>query len=426
MTGADDARDQTDDLQESQEDLAAASERSAETMNGFAGTISGMGERAGMSARATSVLDNSVRLLSSTATFAVGSLASFVGSVTGISVASGTATGAVTGLTGALSGLTISGVVGSVTGALSGFVGWLAAGSAGALAFAGAVGTGLGLLGVFALEASGALNAVQRFGRFVGNILPPQVRDGLLQIVSIAAGPLAVLGSMIVGFFRDGWQGAIQAGKKTIGIFVGAWSRQVGRIKAIWSQGVASIRSGWNSIKADGRAAINTVRTRFQNGINQIRSGFAGLRDDVSNYLGSIGSAAASRFRSGFNSVIPSSIDIPSASVSLPDAVGGGSVTVGGGSFNLPQLQTGGMVGETGIAEVHKGESVIPRPLVEAAESGGGGGGGGDVVVESVSVSIDGGDFDPSNMSRRELESFASRVAKAIGRKTNTTAGMRG
>jgi len=64
--------------------------------------------------------------------------------------------------------------------------------------------------------------------------------------------------------------------------------------------------------------------------------------------------------------------------------------------------------------------------MVEAAESGGGGGGDNVTQIDSVSVTIEADGFDPSDMTRRELESFASRVAEAIGGKTNNSAGIRG
>ena len=103
--------------------------------------------------------------------------------------------------------------------------------------------------------------------------------------------------------------------------------------------------------------------------------------------------------------------------------------------FGFPGAESGGMIETPGIAEVHKGEAVIPEPLVNAAKGGGVGvpdvdvperGGGSPTVtnVDNVTIELT-GEFDPSNVTRRELNSLADRLVDRIGDKTNRRAGVR-
>jgi TP901 family phage tail tape measure protein len=68
------------------------------------------------------------------------------------------------------------------------------------------------------------------------------------------------------------------------------------------------------------------------------------------------GTAAASAFKDAFNEGIPDTVDIPGAEVA--------GQSFGGGSIELPSLDTGGMIRESGVAEVHAGERVVPAEQV--------------------------------------------------------------
>lgn len=430
VTGAGEARSKTEDLQESQEDLAEASEESAGVMNRFAGTVETGGENAGNAAHNVGIMDTATRLLGSTATFVTGALGGMAARILGISGATAAASGALSTLTGWLSGLTLSGIIGSAVGAIKGFAGWLAAGSAGALAFAGAVGAGLGLLGVWALQVTGALDAVRGFGTWVRDRLPGWVRDGLLQIISLAVGPLAALGGFITGTLEGGFGEGVRRARQVIGVFVGAWQRNINRVVRIGQVGWNRIKQGVAGLRTRAVSEVGKIRNFAENSWSRIASGAQSMKQKVVGFFGDIGTAATNQFRSGFNSVVPSSIDIPSVTI------GGGSIagqdipstTIGGGSLSLPQLQTGGMIEQSGAAVVHEGEAVVPEPIVSAAESGGGGGGG-DTIIEvdvgGITLRVDGSGFDPNDLSRRELESLADQIASAIGKKTSTVAGTR-
>lgn len=529
VTGVEDAQEQTRELQQQQEGLAQASEESAGSMDNFAGTVEQTGDETEQTSRNVGILDTSTRLLRSTIVGTIGAIGGMILKVAGLGAVAGTVAGALGTLKAAVSGLTLSGIIGSVVGGLKGFAAWLAAGSAGALAFAGAIGAGLGLLGAWVLEVTGALDAIKGFGTWVRDKLPGWVRDGILQVISIVAGPLALAGGMIKGFFEDGWSGAVEAGKRIIRSFVGAWKRQLGRIKdalsgavnwitttwnrgvtrvkRIWGRGVSRIKNtwdrgvqrvgeiwnrgvdrvmniwnrgvdrvtgawnsgvdsiqqtwdrgvqrvkggwqdlentfsrGWQSFKQDAKGAVSGTVQTWNQGVNRMKSKYKNLKNSVIGFFGDMKSeavkfgsnveqAVVNTVRSGFNSVVPDRISLPSTTIDVPEVAGGRSFTIGGQSLDLPQLQVGGMVNETGIAQVHEGEAVIPEPIVQSAETstGGGDAGGGSgrstVVIENLSLNLS-GEFNPSDMSRRELEDLADNVASAIGEKTQLQAGTR-
>jgi hypothetical protein len=213
-------------------------------------------------------------------------------------------------------------------------------------------------------------------------------------MISLAAGPLAAFGAFITGTLEGGFSEGFARAREVLNIFFGAWQRNFNR-------------------------AVGIV-TGFK---NDVVAGFNNIKGEAVAIFGDIGDAMGQEIRTGFNTLVPGSVDIPSVTLSAPDWAGGMSTTIGGGSINLPQLQSGGMVDETGMAVVHKGESVIPEPLTSAARSSEGGGGGG-TTVEQITINLS-GDFDPSDMGRRDLERLAERIDDAIGKKTNTRAGVR-
>lgn len=113
----------------------------------------------------------------------------------------------------------------TLSGALSSLVGWITGLVSGTLALPVAIGAIIGLFGVWALEALGVLDAVQNLGRWIGNLLPGIVRDGILTIIGIFAGPLAVIGGFITGFIEGGFEEGIERAQEIIDIFIGAAAR---------------------------------------------------------------------------------------------------------------------------------------------------------------------------------------------------------
>lgn len=96
--------------------------------------------------------------------------------------------------------------------------------------------------------------------------------------------------------------------------------------------------------------------------------------------------------------------------------------------------KAGARIQSDGIMRVHAGEELVPADitrdlqmvdnLMSLGGDGGGGGGANVTQVENISVELS-GDFDPSNVSRRDLDSLADRLVDLIGEKTNRRAGVR-
>lgn len=286
----------------------------------------------------------------------------------------------------------ITGALSTISGLLSGFISWLAAGSAGALATAAAIGALIGILGVAILEVTGVLDAVRNFGSYLGDVLPGVARDALLALISVFAGPLAVIGGFISGFVDGVLQGDLIGGiemgvdraMQVLDIFKGAWERILNGI--------------WGSVQGFFGELAGVP--------GRIRTIFSGL-----------GQAIGSSLRGAFNGIIPSRLNIPSVTI------GGGSiagmdipsVSIGGGSLNLPQLNTGGFIQEGGLAMLHQGETVVPAEVSQQGDTGGGGGAAGGVTIETVEVSIGDQSLNLRNLTRSDLRTLVDLLGDEFG-----------
>jgi len=114
---------------------------------------------------------------------------------------------------------------------------------------------------------------------------------------------------------------------------------------------------------------------------------------------------AANAFRAAFNRIIPDSVSIPRVSISIPSVLGGGSVGVGGGSIDIPQLNTGGRIASDGLAMLHAGERVVPAAQVRERGPQPVGGG---TTIESIEIVVPPMGDNP--------ESTGSRIAQQLQR----------
>lgn len=103
--------------------------------------------------------------------------------------------------------------------------------------------------------------------------------------------------------------------------------------------------------------------------IDNVISGVKDRASALASAFRDVATTAANAFRDAFNDIIPSSVSIPSATVNIPDILGGGSRSVGGGSISIPQLRSGGLVTQAGAVTLHKGERVIPSAQVQRSRS---------------------------------------------------------
>jgi len=314
---------------------------------------------------------------------------------------------------GGLSGIvaTLSGWVGTAIGLVKGFISWLAAGSAGALALAAAIGAVIGLFAVWVLEITGVMDWIASLGQMIGVQLPNWARDGLLILISLFAGVLATIGGFIVGFIEgfieggliEGIRRGIERAGEVLDIFAGAWERTFGRV-----------------IEVVGNA-LDWVADRWESAIRHVTDLAAGLTEGITDAITGV-----------WNTVIPDTVGFPE--VQLPsttiDAGPLGSTTVGGMTvfggfdFDLPQLQTGGLIEETGAFIGHAGEAVLPADVtrnITQPSTGGEDEDGGGVTIETVEVEIGDQQLDLSNLTRIEMEDLAELIGRELGLEVEQT-----
>jgi hypothetical protein len=315
-------------------------------------------------------------------------------------------------LTGLLRGLYVWVAAGGLTGAIStlvgvgqSFVGWLAAGSAGALAFAVAIGALIGLTVTWILEITGVLDVIGELGVMLRDSLPGWARDAMLAVISVFAGGLAVLGGLIAGFVGSGGdlEVAMETAEEVLGIFGGAWERLF-----------------------DG---VMETAGEFE---DDLIAWAEGLGDDVA-------SAVSGAVTGAWNTIVPDSITLPEFAVGgqhigvdVPYVGHVGAdlpaVSVGGQEFDFPQLQTGGMVQEGGGAILHEGEMVLPadvsRDVISAIQQAGSSGGGEQaVVIEQQTIEIGDQQLDVRELDRGALEVLADLIAERQGDELTTLVG---
>lgn len=386
-----------EEMNEGLEGLADQARQTDEAMEQVGDSSGSLSDSFGGLGRSSGFLTGALGLVGS-------GLMLLVGQFTTATTATGVLTGAMKGLYAWLAGGGISGVLATASGYASSFIGWLAAGSAGALAFAAALGAAAGLFVVWIMHITGVLDWIGGLGEALGTQLPGWARDGLLAVISIFAGGLALLGALIVGFMEGGLQGAIERGEEVLQIFGGAWERLIGGIMETlndWKQDVIQLAS---NVAEELASAVTTA--------------VSGL----------------------WNSVIPDSITLPEISVGgqsisteIPHVgeVGGTlpEVSIGGDTIDFPQLASGGMIEEGGGAVLHQGEMVLPadvsRDVISALRRArkGGGGGGTTLNIERQVIEIGDQTLDLSRLDRGMLEELADLIAEKQGDELTTLIG---
>ena len=386
---AEEMSDGLEGLADQARETDAAVEQVGDSSGGLSDSFAGTGRSAGFLSGALGLLGSGLMLL--------------VGQFTAASTASGALVSGLKAAYGWIVGGGLTGAISTLLGYGSSFIGWLAAGSAGALAFAAAIGAVIGLIGVWILKVTGILDWIGQLGTMLADSLPGWARDAILAVISIFAGGLALLGALIVGFMEGGLQGAIERGEEVIQIFGGAWER---------------LFSGVMDAAGD-----------FKDDIIAWGEGVAGDLSDT--ITGTVEGA--------WNAAVPDRIEIPEMSVggqSISTTIAGqeigGSlpeVSIGGQGLDLPQLATGGMIEEEGAFVGHEGEMVLPadvsREVIAALRSSGGGGGGGGsgITIEEQVIEIGDQSIDLSDLTRTQMETLADLIAEKQGDELTTLIG---
>ena len=448
VTGVADAKKSANELADSHRGVAAASHGAAAASGSVAGSLATQSDAQEETNRNTDRAKTKTDLFSSALFFLARALGSallgllpFSGALTKVSGALATLSRWLTGgsIIGGIKtfggyiaqaarwiGGLLAGGISTVIGYLSSFVSWLAAGSAGALAVGAAIGVALGVFGVWILKITGVLDWIRKLGQSLGKKLPAWARDGILTIIGLFTGPFAAIGAFIVGTLEGGFSEGFAKAGRVLKIFEGAFMRTGDRITTLLGKVANDVKTrllgAFNRASKRIKTVIGDLSTSIQTRLSNAITGAV-------NDLKGMGRQIGKGFKNAFNSTVPNRLNIPQITVGGGSVAGQDipSVTVGGGSLNLPQLQVGGMVDQTGIARVHEGEAVLPRSIVSAAESQPAPATGqqSSVTVEDISVKIEAGDFDPSSMSRREMEMFAQDIAELVGKETNRRAGVR-
>jgi phage-related protein len=179
------------------------------------------------------------------------------------------------------------------------------------------------------------------------------------------------------------------------GDWEGAWSAIEGYLGRTWGRIVSQFRASTSTARSVFTGLVDGVKdsagelVSWFTGTWDVKGAVIGVLEDlkgsaigvageifdgVVDALSGAGDAIGSTVREGFNAVVPDSIELPEVEVggqSISTEIAGQEVggelpskTVGGGSFDLPQLDTGGYIEEEGRAYLHEGEQVVQSAQV--------------------------------------------------------------
>lgn len=372
-----------------------------------------------------------------------------------------------TGRLGRLSSVTsrASGALGRLASGARALVGLVSGVSASAVATAAAIGAIIvvGSLLVF------RLTEMVRTGAGPWSVLPRWARDAYAGLIGLISWPAVVLGAFLDGFLRGTLQGGLiegirrgvqQAAVEWVRLRM-AWRRTLNRISVFVLNAWRAIKAGaiafllnlkaeainrWASIKAGIIQRATTLKTEAITAVRDLTSGaigllvglateavaaaettktdlLAGLRRRVGgleDVLGSTWKAAAGGVVDAFNRLLAwADVTPPAPTVPTSTAIGGGALSVGGLALALPQLQSGGIIEESGVAAVHAGEAVLPADVTETMSEPSrpaAGSGGRERVIELVKVAIPDGELSDiqTPLTTYDMGRIADRVADAV------------
>lgn len=478
VTGASDAKQKTDDLQESQEELAETSEKSASGMNRFAGTLSTTSDEQSSAARQTGILRHGITLLSGAVVGVVGKFVAFSG-ILGKAVAGVKALGVV--LIGTKFGIfALAGAIGFALG----LIGVWILKTSGILGKVRQLGRWVGndlpdhiRSGVSTARSIflGAWESITEGFRFITGGISSIFWGTVDRIVGAgewAHDRITGVFSGIASFGKDSWEFIESTADRFIG-------DSVDIVRSGLVKGEESVTWAFGRVESVGETAWGVVETSIDTVIGLVEDAV----DEVKNFVSQLGELHDAALDigdldddfgggSGSGSRSPSS-DLGGMSTGgLTDSlmnVGrhtGEGALIGGaaGSFapgigtlkggligggiglaagvedetgivsgtasraksatssvkdRVPGLQSGGRVDETGFAQVHEGEQFLSSGLVDQITNG-------DTIrVDELSITIRADSFDPSDLSRRDVEQLADELTRAMGRKTSNIAGTR-
>lgn len=208
------------------------------------------------------------------------------------------------------------------------------------------------------------IQIVTRIVKWFNNLAPPVKKAVLLAgALALVIGPLiaafVAVGSIIVSVIGSiSLIGvAIAALQLAIVLLADYVYKHWNKIKK-WTKSLASDIKWWMDKIA--RDITNAITGAVNGVINWLKND---AKSDILGAFSSIASGIGNAFKGAFNAAIPSSVPIPSVTIGAGQP--GPDYTIGGGSLDLPQLDTGGFIQSNGLAMLHAGERVVPAAQVD-------------------------------------------------------------
>lgn len=155
--------------------------------------------------------------------------------------------------------------------------------------------------------------------------------------------------------------------------------------------------------------AVDTMRSKFQSFVDWL----SGIPAKIKGFFSGLGESLANGVKTAFNGILPDEVGLPTVEVA--------GQSFGGGSIDLPELDTGGYIEETGIAKVHKGESVVPADVTKEVTNNTSNESGDSVTVNVGGIEVGDQSLDLSNMSRSDLKQLADLLADKLGDEVRNT-----
>ena len=292
-----------------------------------------------------------------------------------------------------------------------------------------------GVMGFIAVVATGKIALV--VGIFLGLVFVVyRFLDALLDLDRVLSGfrkLIAAVGALLRGDFseaadlardglRDLWLAGQETREKVMDAIRGLVNGAIDRLTEWYNRATelaTDVRDGLVEKITDAKDRVLELLSLGREMAGKAKEWIGGLVDGVQDRAGDLvdafrdmASRVAQAFRDRFNDIIPSSISIPSVSINIPDILGGGRRTFGGGSLSLPQLDTGGRIASDGLAMLHAGERIMPAAQVR--ERGPQPTGEGGTRIEEINIVVTGtGDArtDGRNIAREFERELSDRGA---------------
>lgn len=208
------------------------------------------------------------------------------------------------------------------------------------------------------------INIVTRIVKWFNNLAPPVKKAILLAgALALVIGPLIAAFGAVVAIITSvigsiSLIGVAIAGLQLAIILLADYVYKNWNQIVKWTKSLASDIKWW--MGRIGRWISDNIMGPVNDLINWLKNDAKG---DIIGVFNSIASGIAGAFKGAFNAAIPSSVPIPSVTIGAGQP--GPDYTIGGGSLDLPQLDTGGFIETDGLAMLHAGERVMPAAQVD-------------------------------------------------------------